>query len=200
MTSIVCLLFVFWSLIKAILPNSCTLRSGVAVCNALPRPRSHGPRPLSPARLDGMVKGKRHEVKAQKEHTHTQTDDSRWLCRLLHAVADCGILLHFIPFFGTSNSPGTQIGIGGFSLIMILKCLFQKLAPSFLPCSFIYCFPPTLDPFFSIRQHSTMPFAYGFEPPTPYGSHIWHYMCIYIYSIHDIFWSDGLDNSKVLVL
>mmetsp|Transcript_55388 Transcript_55388/g.121160 ORF Transcript_55388/g.121160 Transcript_55388/m.121160 type:complete len:149 (+) Transcript_55388:42-488(+) len=29
-----------------------------------PPPRSHGPRPLSPARLDGMVKGKRHEVKA----------------------------------------------------------------------------------------------------------------------------------------
>jgi hypothetical protein len=99
MTSIVCLLFVFWSLIKAILPNSCTLRSGVAVCNALPRPRSHGPRPLSPARLDGMVKGKRHEVKAQKEHTHRQMtlDDSVDSCMLLQTVAYC---CTSFPFLG----------------------------------------------------------------------------------------------------
>eukprot|EP00435_Cladocopium_sp_Y103_P006050 s948_g1.t4 len=41
-----------------------------------PPPRSHGPRPLSPARLDGMVKGKRHEVKAPTKRSSSVVE--RW--------------------------------------------------------------------------------------------------------------------------
>ena len=66
----------------------------VFLCNT--RPRSHGPRPLSPARLDGMMKGKpgkRHEVKAQNT-ANTETEMTPW--HLLQHLLHNGCILYIL--------------------------------------------------------------------------------------------------------